>query len=119
VPIEWPTIATCGEPVAVRIESTFHAIIPAVVAFDCCHVYVKLESCEACHPSFLNRSIIVVQMLALELKPWTNRIGVLTVCRGFLAAKAVGDDGSVIDPQAPRIVSASTANGRAMRRMVM
>src|SRR5690349_917381 len=98
------------------IESTLLEMIPAVVAFDDCHVYVKLESRDAGQPSLWNRVIIVDQILPLELKPCTNRIGVFGggAGGGFLAASALGDDGSVIDPHAPRNVSASTANGRTV-----
>ena len=103
------------------MESTFPAMMPAVVVFDCCHVYVKLESRDAGHPSCLNRSIIVVQMPPLELNPCTNRIGVRAGRGGLLAASAEpgapGPEGSVMEPHAASSVRATAVKGRRATRM--
>jgi len=114
-------MATFEAPVAVRIDSTFSAMIAAVVAFDAAVLYEKLTSSELRHPSFWKRPIIVVQMLPLELNPCTNRIGVWAGRGGFLAASAEpgapGPEGSVMEPHAASSVRAAAVKGRRATRM--
>jgi hypothetical protein len=96
-------------------------MIAAVVALDAAVLYEKLASSESAHPSFLKRPIIVVQMLALELNPCTNRIGVRAGRIGFLAASAEpgapGPEGSVMDPHAASSVRVAAVKGRRVTRM--
>src|SRR5678816_889802 len=95
---------TFAPPFLRCIESTFCAMMPAVVAFETEKLYEKAESSLAIQPSCLKRPIIVVHVDAFAFQPCTNRM-IGFGCRGG-ALLASGSPGSVMELHAPSTMRA-------------